>query len=78
MSWRPSEDPTFISAEPSPAMFHMDVEGFYDHVVEVRNWLYCDLCHIELEGIYDHVVEVRISKVLLMEVYHGGSIYQDI
>ncbi|XP_071809087.1 homeodomain-interacting protein kinase 1-like [Asterias amurensis] len=34
MSWRPSDDPTFISAEPSPAMFHMDVEGIYDHVVE--------------------------------------------
>jgi nicotinamidase-related amidase len=35
MSWRPSEDPPFISAEQSPAMFHMDVEGIYDHVVEV-------------------------------------------
>ncbi|XP_038050848.1 homeodomain-interacting protein kinase 2-like [Patiria miniata] len=34
MSWRPSDDPAFISAEQSPAMFHMDVEGIYDHVVE--------------------------------------------
>ena len=40
MSWRPSEDTAFISAEQSPAMFHMDVEGIYDHVVEVhRNFL---------------------------------------
>ena len=37
VSWRSSDESGFITTEPSPALFHMDVgEGtFYDHGIEV-------------------------------------------
>ena len=36
VSWRASDDSGFVTTEPSPAMFHMDVgeSSLYDHVVE--------------------------------------------